>query len=49
MQKRALPKATEGSDFVGEPSGDRTRDPLIKSNLPGTSTEVHDNLNLEDL
>ncbi len=35
--------------FRGEPSGIRTLDPLIKSNLPGTPIEVHDDLNLEDL
>ena len=30
----ALPNATEAPDVVGEPSGDRTRDPLIKRRGP---------------
>ncbi len=33
---------------LGEPSGIRTLDPLIKSHPQGTPTEVDDELNLED-
>ena len=36
------------SENLGEPSGIRTLDPLIKSNPQGTTTEVDDELNLED-
>ena len=42
-------KTLEVVETFGEASRNRTRDPLIKRNLPGTSTEVHDNLNPEDL
>ena len=34
---------------IGGPSRTRTLDPLIKSNLASISTEVHDDVRLEDL
>jgi len=34
--------------MAGEPSGPRTRDPLIKSDPSRMSIEVHDDLILED-
>ena len=47
--KGAASDALEAPNFIGEPSGTRTLANLIKSNLPGTPIEVHDDLNLEDL
>ena len=40
--------APEAVGMIGEPSGTRTRDPLIKSDPSRMSIEVHDDLILED-
>ncbi len=45
---KRVPSGLDGKR-LGEPSGDRTRDPLIKSYLPSIPTEVHDDVRLEDL
>jgi len=42
-EKRAGPLRFDGNCWV------RTLDPLIKSNHRGISTEIHDDLKLEDL
>ena len=41
--------AAEAPDSFGGPSGTRTPDPLIKSGPATMSTEVHDDVELEDL
>ncbi len=48
-ENRALPIASEVPVSVGGPSRTRTLDPLIKSNPLGISTELHDDVKLEDL
>jgi len=46
--QRALPVLWK-RPLIGGPSRTRTLDPLIKSNPHGISTEVHDDVKLEDL
>ena len=45
----AYRKTLEVVETFGEPSGDRTRDRLIKSHLRSIPSEVHEDVRLEDL
>jgi len=47
--KTGTSRISEVPVTTGGPWRTRTSDRLIKTNRPGTSTEVHDDLNLEDL
>ena len=47
--KSGTSDAPEAPDFDGGPWRTRTSDPLIKSDPQSMSTEVHDDVKLEDL
>jgi hypothetical protein len=47
--KSGAPEVSEAPEKIGGPSRTRTLDPLIKSDPQSISTEVYDDVRLEDL